>query len=754
MKAILLKLGFFVLTIMSANNLMAFTAVTNGNWTDPLTWGGVAPSGNVSNQDIIIPSGIDVNLDTDVTFSGLLNSFTVDGTLSSSGNKQLAIQSGTFSGSGDVDIQRIEFSGLLTTCTHTGDMTVHSFVNSGSLLTLALQLTVSDTLNLDGGSLTLNTGSNLMMNTNSTIVRNGGSLATSGGVFNSGGAYHVRYIGGAKTTGIEINSSNLQNTDVSMDDNTTILTMGSDLQIHGNLQLNTGILSVGANDLEILGNMNIQSGAALTTAATSNLTIQTANVLNSGLVFTAGSSIDQLSIDYTGTSGTVELDSPLSIAGELQLHNGTLSIESGATLTMSAGSQVQVMDGELEGNGGTFAGTASYDVEYIGGSTVNTGEEITGSGLNDVKVDITSGEVVMDDDVTIGGELELNSGKLNLNANNLTLNGTLNQTTPIIGNVNSDLHLNITTVGNDTITFDGSNQNLEQLVIDVTGGDIVIGSTLHIYDELTLTNGSVRLANDNLVIEQNANITGYSNTRYIMTPGTGQLDMYIPVSSPYMVFPVGTETSYSPASIQQTTGTGGKFRVKAFSGIYSGGTENSGYNSATSGSVVNRTWLVESDMTTFNLNLKLGWMATSEVNGFDRTNAFISHYTSGSWDTYAASSAVAGANSTYEISRMGVTSLSPFAVAEENTELLVEETALSDLNLYPNPCTNELNISYTNANGDQYTCQVTDIAGRKYEVVSTAANQLDVSRLSQGTYLLKMTNVETNKVSIRQFIKK
>jgi len=754
MKAMLLKLGFFVLTIISANNLFAFTAVTNGDWTDPATWGGTAPGGNVSNQNVVIPSGIEVNLDIDVIFSGLLNNFTVDGTLTSSSSKQLSIQSGTFSGSGDVDIQRIEFSGLLTTCTHSGDMTVNTFANMGSILVITSQLTVSDSLNLDGGSLTLNTGANLMVNANSTIVRNNGSLATSGGVFNSGGAYHVHYVGGAKTTGIEINSLSLQNVDVSLDDNTTVLTMGSNLQIHGNLQLNTGILNVGTNDLEILGNMNIQSGAALTTTATSNLKVETSNALNSGLVFTSGSSIDQFYIDYSGSSGVVELESPISVAGELHLHNGTLSLESGATLTMNAGSQVQVMNGELQSNGGAFVGTASYDVEYIGDSTVTTGEEITGPGLNDVKVDITTGEVIMDDDVTVGGELELSSGKLNLNANNLTLNGTLDQATPIIGNMDSDLNLNITTVGNDTIYFDGSNQNLEQLVVDVTGGNIVLTSTLHIYDELTLTSGSIELANDNLVIEQNANITGYSNTRYIMTPGTGQLDMYIPVSSPYMVFPVGTETSYSPASIQQTTGAGGKFRVKAFSGVYSGGTENSGFNSATNGTVVNRTWLVESDMTSFNLNLKLGWMTTSEVNGFDRTNAFISHYTSGSWDTYAASSAVAGANSTYEISRTGITSLSPFAVAEENTELTVDEMALLDLNIYPNPCTEALNISYDNANGIQYSYQVTDVAGRTQDVLYMDNNQLDVSRLNQGTYLLKMTNTETNKVSIRQFIKK
>ncbi len=757
MKTHSLKLGFFVLilTTLSSNTLMAFTAVTNGDWTNPLTWGGIAPSGNVSNEDIIIPSGIDVNMNTNVTFSGLLNNFTVDGTLTTSTNSQLSIELGTFSGTGDVDIQRILFDGILTNYTHTGDLMVNTLVNMGSALIITSQVTISDTLNLDSGTLTLNTGANLLVNANSIIVRNDGSLATTGGVFNSGGTYHVRYIGGTKTTGIEINSLNLQNANISLDDNTTILTMGSDLQVDGNLQLTTGILSVEANDLEIHGNMNIQTGAALTTIATSNLTIQTANTLNSGLVFTAGSSINQFSIDFTGSTGSVELESPLSVAGELQLHNGTLSIESGASLTMNAGSLVQVISGNLAGNGGTFVGTAAYDVEYIGSSTVPTGEEITGSGLNDVKVNITAGEVIMGNDVTIGGELELSSGKLNLNANNLVLNGTLDQTTPIIGDMNSDLNLNITTSGNDTLYFDVSNQNLQQLVVDVTG-NIVLGSVLHIHDELTLTSGNIMLMNHNLIMVENADITGYSETRYIMTPADGKLQMHIALASPYVVFPIGTETSYSPASIQQGTGAAaGNFMVKAFNGVYVGGTEYAGFNSAVGATVVDRTWLVESDAGTFNMNLKLGWMATSEVNGFDRTNAFISHYWNSDWDAPASTSAVAGMNNTYEIARTGITSLSPFTVAEEYTELSVdEETALSNINLYPNPCTDVMNVSYANSTSQKYMHQVTDLAGRSYDVVNNGNNQMDVSVLSKGLYLLKMTNLETNEVTVKQFIKK
>ena len=70
--------------------------------------------------------------------------------------------------------------------------------------------------------------------------------------------------------------------------------------------------------------------------------------------------------------------------------------------------------------------------------------------------------------------------------------------------------------------------------------------------------------------------------------------------------------------------------------------------------------------------MKLGWELAAEVNAFDRTNAYISHF-DGSWDEITSSAAVTGANSTYEITRMGITTLSPFSVADEDAELIVDE---------------------------------------------------------------------------------
>lgn len=759
MNTYLSRLGFlFVVAIIGTTiNLRAFTATQDGDWTDPATWGGVAPTGTVTAQDIIIPSGVDVNMNIDVVFNGFLNNFTVNGTLTTDASAELIMQAGGFNGSGDVTIDRIEFQGLLTTYGLTGDLLVKTFVNSGVALNVAGEVTVTDSLSLSAGTLTLATGANLIINTNSTIVRDGGALATTGGIFNSTANYNLRYIGGNKTAGIESNSSTLQNVYVDLNDNATTLTLGNNLEVHGVLQMNSGILAIGANDLELMGNINMVPGSMISAGASSTLTIQTPTTLSTGLTFTAGSSLDEFTVNYSGT-GNVELESDVTVANLLELENGTLSIESGTTLTVGAGSTIHVTGGSLESNGGAFNGTASYDVEYFGVATYSSGEELTGTGLNDVEVNMSAGNVTMSDDATVAGELYLRMGKLDLNGSNLVLNGTLRMdaSNSFIGDMNSDLTLNITTTADDTIYFDASSQNIAQFTLNVTGGDILLETNLHVHDELIMTSGNLIIRNNTLTIEQNADITGYSATRYIKIGNgfTGKLEMYITATDPYVTFPVGTEDTYSPAHIKQASGaTSGMFKVGVFDGVYVGGDLYAGYNSATTASVVDRTWLVESSVVSVNMDLKLSWLVSDEVNGFDRTDAHISHYTASAWDMSASTSAVSGSFGTYEISRAGITTLSPFAVADDAAELIVNEENSSSIKVYPNPCTDMINVSSTEIT-DQYAYQITDMSGKIFMSINNGTNTFDVSSIPAGFYLLKMTNIETQKTTVREFIKK
>ena len=165
MKTNLLKRAFAagVMYMAFITTMSAFTAVTSGDWSNAATWGGVAPGASVSNQDISIPNGITVNLDMDVTFSGLLNSFAVNGTLNSSASHSLSIGQGTFSGSGAVSIGMLEFTNLLATMSYTGTLSVDHFKNSGAALNIGGAVSIADTLNLDAGSIVLNTGANMQM---------------------------------------------------------------------------------------------------------------------------------------------------------------------------------------------------------------------------------------------------------------------------------------------------------------------------------------------------------------------------------------------------------------------------------------------------------------------------------------------------------------------------------------------------------------------------------------------------------------
>jgi len=88
---------------------------------------------------------------------------------------------------------------------------------------------------------------------------------------------------------------------------------------------------------------------------------------------------------------------------------------------------------------------------------------------------------------------------------------------------------------------------------------------------------------------------------------------------------------------------------------------------------VRKTWLVDEEVIgNSDITMTLQWNSSDEVTGtsaFARSNAYISHYTSGAFDKPATGGATAGsvANS-YKLSRAGITSFSPFAVSSRTNK--------------------------------------------------------------------------------------
>jgi len=753
-----IKIAVVTLGMLFSKTAMAdFTAVTSGNWSSAATWGGTAPSSLVSGQNITIPSGITVTLDADVTFTGLLKTFMVNGVLTSTTTNGIFMTQGDFSGNGTVTVGKMMFS-LLGTVSYAGTLNIKNLSNSATTLAFTSIANITDTLDLQGGTLSLNTNANLTMASGSTVKVGNGLLAVASGVFNSGNAYNVMYVGSSKTAGIELNSATAQHIYLNLSSNSQTIKLTSNAMVNGNLNMNSGNIDINGKKLTLKGDLMSVTGTSIICNNMSDIEIDGSGMLNSALTFSTGSMIHDLTINRT-TTGHVKLASAISAVGHVNLMDGNLSIETTGILTMGANSTVHVEKGNLSLNSGAFIGTASYDVEFAGVSDGTSGPELSGSGLNNIMVNYiaNTNKVVLNSNASITGKLNMIKGKLDLNGKILALNGLISQNANamFIGSSTSELDLNLTATSMDTLLFDNSNagnNTLGKLKINLADAStIMLNTKLMIANELSFVKGKMELINGDLEVMPAASITGYDDTKYVITSdaNSGVLIQNVISGSTYVTFPVGLSTNYSPAYVQQTsTGTTGNFSAKCHSL-----TTNQTWGVL---KAVNRTWMIEgAGVTTVNANVRFGWKAAAEVNAFDRTNAYVSHFTNSAWDMSAAASATAGVNSTFELSRLGLTSLSPFAVVENGAPLKVAELSkIIGVQMYPNPSKDVLNIKVLNST-DEYQYELIDITGRTLSSTSNtnSVNKFDVSGLGSGCYFVKITNLSDNTTNTQRFIK-
>lgn len=755
----------FIFTAFITTTASALTAVASGNWSSAATWGGTAPGTNVSSTDINIPSGITVTLDQEVTFSGLLNSFTVNGSLtgSSSMNNSVSVSSGSFTGNGTVNIERLSFTGVLATMSFSGTLTVDQFINSGALLTLGATTSVNDTLNLDGGSISIGSGGNLTLMTNSNVRVNSGTISIGGGVFNSSNNYSVQYVGSSKTTGLELNTTTLQALYVDMNDNSQSVTLGANTVVNSTVHMDMGKLNLGGKELTLNGDlMTMSGGSVITPTSTSKLTVNGNMMMTNGLMFDSGANIGDLTINHSGSN--VMLMNALNVSGTLRLLSNSVSVESGSALVMNSGSTVHVEGGSILLNGGTFTGI-SYNVEYMGSMSASTGPEIT-ANIHDLTVNVqsTSNTVTLNNDATVGGSLALQSGVFSLNNRKVTLNGTLSQDAGawIRGSAGSDLELNLTSAANDTLFFDetGSGNTLSHLTINNAAGTLALGSDLKIATELNMMSGKFDINDNNLTVQSAASITNYDNTRYIITSGSGKLGMNVNASSAYVEFPIGTSTAYAPASIQQTgPGTTGNFMVNAMDGVYTNNNMSTGFNSASTGSMVNKTWNVSADGgVVMNSNLRFGWTSGSEVNGFDRNHAYATRFNGASWDVKPFQAATSGPSSTYQMERMSNTNGGSYAVVDSASSIVLgiadQQAQSTNILLYPNPTTETIYIQVPKTD-NVVMYELIDITGQTLfsALNKNTINTFDVSNLNAGYYFIKATDMNNKQVTTKRFIK-
>jgi hypothetical protein len=243
--------------------------------------------------------------------------------------------------------------------------------------------------------------------------------------------------------------------------------------------------------------------------------------LVSGVAFTGDIVTDHMSSWVTTFNSTADV----TVNASLWVMNGILSITDG-TFSMGNNSTIVIDGGSLSVTGnGTIGLTGNYNVVYEGSSS-NTGIELTGSGLEDVTVDLSSGSLTLTTDVMLDGTLDLENGNLILNGNDLTIgvNGDIDATAN--GTINSDGNSSITinTMGNlsGDLTFGAGNNTVNNLTINLgsTSANVDLGSDVTVNGTLTLTQGTLTLNSNDLNFAVNGNFAASGTGSVVSTSGS------------------------------------------------------------------------------------------------------------------------------------------------------------------------------------------------------------------------------------------
>jgi hypothetical protein len=287
---LLAKTALLTLIIMVGTGLTSmattYTATTSGNWSSTTTWGGTAPGFSITGADaIVIPLGVAITLDNNLTINNASATLAVAGTLT--GTTTMSLTSGTLSGAGAVTLNSliVGTGGLITSV---GAISVSQFANSQATLALGTVVNVTNTLALNAGVVQLNTGGAINLANNATINMAGGSYSVVTGLLTLAGNYNVSYTGSATAVGLETTLLGLQNVSVTLPTATSQLTLAANLSVAGTLTLTQGVLNLNGNSLTLNGGINTASTGSILGNVASSIVVNGTGSVGTIAFATAG----------------------------------------------------------------------------------------------------------------------------------------------------------------------------------------------------------------------------------------------------------------------------------------------------------------------------------------------------------------------------------------------------------------------------------------------------------------------------------
>jgi len=745
----LAKIGLILVGALLGNSFVraagTYTAVASGNWSSSITWGGTPPPFTLTAGDQVnVATGITVNMDSTVTVNGLLAQINVTGTLTSASSTFLNVTTGTLTGSGVINVGNVVLNAG-STFSFTGNLTAQTMSNAIVSLTSTANITVNQALSLMS-ILTVQTGGTLSMAANSVVTIAGGQLDLSGGTLNLSSTYDVDYTSASTTTGMELSGSGLRNVIINVGAGNSVA-LGGNLTTNDSLRFVSGTLVLNGNALTING--KVGGTTSITGDASADIAVTTAGGIAVPLSFTSGGQmLNDLTVNI-GSGSSLFLGSDLSVEGALALTGGSdLSIH-GISLTLD----------------GTLSGSGMLDVNSASAIIINTAGSITapivlsGTSIGNFTVNVGSGNTVtLGSSLAVAGTLNLQSGTLVLNSNSVSVSGDIaaSGSGNLFSTASSNVTISTAASPSGTLAFSYPGNIVKNFNVNIGGaGTVTMASNVVIQGTLNFTSGYLSTGSNDVQIASGGSIMGTNTNSYIVTAANGTLTMNATTSAAAN-FPIGTASYYFPASISLNSGSStGTVSANVSQGVYQFGT--SGTQISATQPMVNATWLFETSISSgLNYNMVLSWSPAAEVNGFIRTNDYISHYTSSNWDMNTFASASASGSGLFSIGRNNLTSMSPFAVFDSSTSPAgINELAdNAAFQMYPNPASENLYVKTGSVQGELVYADILNICG---QVVSTSRldnatiTSIPVKALANGIYFLRLYNDKMN--VIQKFVK-
>ncbi len=195
-----------------------------------------------------------------------------------------------------------------------------------------------------------------------------------------------------------------------------------------------------------------------------------------------------------------------------------------------------------------------------------------------------------------------------------------------------------------TITGTAGPINIDYFKIS-NSQNVQLNQNLEIDNELDFVansvGGKLQLNDFNVTLAASAIVNNNSSSYYAVTNGNGVFAKNaIGTSSPFL-FPIGTSSSYNPATITHKASGNGDYTMRVCDDVWSDGACGSG-NQGT-GEVVDKTWIYSTNSAaTPSPDIRVQWNSSNELAGFDRTNCQAYYYTLSDWYPFGLRTSASG----------------------------------------------------------------------------------------------------------------